>query len=64
LGSKKENHGSKESAFREERWTYTCRAKKALAVDEGSLGGAEKSCAQVIYQITGVSGLPIVFASA
>ncbi len=30
--------------FSEERWTHTCRAKKALAVDEGSLGSATESC--------------------
>jgi len=50
LGGKEKDGRDKESPFGEERWTYTCRAKKAFAVDEGSLGGAEESCAQVIWQ--------------
>ncbi len=39
------------SSFSEERWTHSCRPKKALAVDEGSLGSATESFgAQVIEQ--------------
>src|SRR5204862_3020107 len=38
-------------AFSEKRWTHTCRTKKALAVNEGSLGGATESCGtQVVDQ--------------
>ena len=40
-------HKRKGNTFSEERWTHTCRPKKALAVDEGSLGGATESSAQI-----------------
>jgi hypothetical protein len=32
----------KNSSYGEKRWTHTCRAKKALPVDEGPLGGEKE----------------------
>src|SRR5207249_500306 len=51
LGGKKKDRRNEGSAFSEKRWTHTCRTKKALAVNEGSLGGATESCGtQVVDQ--------------
>jgi hypothetical protein len=48
LGSEKKIRRNKNSAFEKQRRTHTRRAQKAVAVDEGPLGCAQKSSSQVI----------------
>jgi hypothetical protein len=51
----------KNSACREERWNYSCWAKTAVPVDEGSLGG-EKKIRQINQAIR--TGIPLFLLSA